>query len=135
MAERPGPERYLRADHSSVDVPSRVARILLRQAGLADYHARHRGLDAEFDDVLVALKTAAAAWVERKPTEAPVRKSAEAAASSECMRVPEVADLLGVTQSRVRQACRAGLLTAERVGKAWAIQREHVERYRAARAA
>lgn len=45
-----------------VIVSARAAAFLLRYAALDQYHREHRGEDAEIDETLVALKTAALIW-------------------------------------------------------------------------
>jgi excisionase family DNA binding protein len=119
---------------SVVVVPSRIAALLVRHGGLARYHVENRGLDPELDDVLVALKVAAAAWAASVDGSDP-RKPPEAEPFSAWLAPVEVADLLGLTDSRVRQEIRAGRLKAERVGRGWRVSRQDFEHYRAARAA
>jgi excisionase family DNA binding protein len=130
----PSHAAYMTADHGVVLVPARVARVLVRQAGLEQYHVTHRGLDPELDAVLVALKLAGASWTV-SAEEGEQRKPTEGESSSSWLTTREAADQLVVTDSRIRQECRAGRLDAELVGRTWRISRDDLARYRAARAA
>ncbi len=115
-----------------VIVPARVAAILFRRAGLADYHRQNRGIDPELDSLLVALREAGREWVASVSGSEP-RKAAEPESLSSRVSAREAADLLGVTDRAVRLACTQGRIPAEQVDGRWLIDREDVEHYRAAR--
>jgi hypothetical protein len=55
-------ELVLGTSGPEVIVSARAAPILLQYAQLDRYHLYHRGEDAETDETLVALKTAALIW-------------------------------------------------------------------------
>lgn len=101
-----------------VVVGGRVAAWLLSRAGLNEYHRGHRGDDPEVDQVLVALKLAAAAWLERNVgtdhgTRAADRPPQDSP-SPRWLNTTTTARVLGITTRAVVKAISAGRLPAQR---------------------
>lgn len=137
----PGPvsvvARFLHGDGAVVVVPARVAAWLDQEAGLRSVRTRHRGEDAEVDAVLVALGVAAATWrtsvgsATGSDTGTAVDAPSEPARPSPVMTTSQAADRLDIGTRAVVKAIHAGRLTATRPGRAWLIDRDDVEHYRA----
>lgn len=137
--ERP-PEAYVHGlDGPMVVVPARVAALLMRRAGLDDYHRAHRGEDPELDAVLVGLKTAAAAWramhVPSDSGSAVVELAAQQRPSPRQLSTAQAARALGISPRAVRQAIAENRLDAEVVGGRYVLTPDDVAHYRAKRAA
>ena len=115
-----------------VIIPARVAAWLHQQLPLDQLRAGVRGTDPEVDFVLIGLSVAALNWRASAYGTAP-RNVPEPASKSQWLTTTEVADLLNLTDRRVRQACTSGQLPAERDNGRWRISRENFEHYRAAR--
>ncbi len=128
------PETFVHGDGRVALVPWRVASVLVRQAGLEQYHRAHRGDDPEVDAVIVALKVAGLNWLASVGVSEP-RKPAQAMRLSSWLSSTEVADQLGIGSPAVRLACREGRLPAQLVDGRWRISREDFEHWRAARKA
>ncbi len=132
------PERYVHGLHGPcVVVPARITAVLVTRAGLADYHAQHRGEDPELDAVLVALKVTAAAWRSAVADHGneQTKYPAGAAVSTQWLSTAQAARRLGCSPRTVRWAIAAGRLSAEWVGGGWVLYPADVEHYRARRAA
>lgn len=128
------PERYLHGDASVVVVPARAAAWLIQRAGLRGLRIEARGHDQEIDAVLMALMIAGLKWAD-DVNGSSSRKPAEIVSPSEWMNTEEVATVLNLTSSRVRQELRDGRLQGEKRGNGWQIHRTELEHYRATRTA
>ncbi len=142
MASAPSrpPEGYVHGvDGPCVVVPARVAALFVARAGLADFHVQHRGLDAEVDAVLVALKVAAAAWRARHVSSDRGTSRAdglvESARSPQWLSTTATARLLGITPRAVVKAIDTDRLPAQWASGRWWIDPADIEHYRAQRAA
>lgn len=113
-----------------VVVSGRAAAWLLRYAGLNEYHLDHRGEDAEIDETLVALKVAALTWRNTATGTADAPKP-ELGAQSEWLSTKQVADALAMTDRAIRKAIRENRLKANRVGRAYRINREQLAHFKA----
>lgn len=123
---------FVHGDGAVVVVPARIAARLDALLNLRRLRIDVRGRDAELDAVLIALGVAAAAW-RTTATGSDQAPQPEADPHSEWLSTSEAADLLGVTDRRVRQEITGGRLVARRVAGRWRISREDVEQYRATR--
>ncbi len=127
----PHPAHY---HHGSVVVvPERAAAWLVQHADLRSLRVSARGHDQEIDAVLMALTLAGLKWAADVDGSDP-RKRTEIAPQSEWMDPEEVATVLNVSSSRVRQELRSDRLKGEKRGRAWRIHRTELEHYRAAQA-
>lgn len=118
-----------------VVVPARVAALLERYAGLADFRIKTRGRDGELDHVLVALHYAALSWREASSARSgtPNPEPPEPARESRWMTTAQVASRLGITSRAVRKAISDGRLHGELDGSSWRINAEDFAHYRATR--
>ncbi len=125
------PEGYVHGP--CVVVPARVAALLVSRAGLSDFHVQHRGLDAEVDAVLVALKVAAAGWRARHVGSDHGTNHAAAATqpSPWWLNSRAAGARLGITPRAVVKAIGAGRLPAQWASGCWWIDPADVEHYRA----
>ena len=117
-----------------VEVPGRVAAWLEARTDLRRIRTDARGADPEVDAVLSDLHRVALLWRSCVDGSDP-RKPAQAQPLLPWLTVSEVANQLGVTESRVRQLVQAEALPAEQVDRRWRISRIDFEHYKAARAA
>jgi hypothetical protein len=130
------PEGYVHGlDGPCVVVPARVAALLVTRAGLAGFHARHRGLDAEVDACIVALKVAAAAWRARHVGSDRGTDPAGAGGrpSPSWLTSRAAGARLGITPRAVVKAIGAGRLPAQWACGCWWIDPADVEHYRTQR--
>ena len=126
-------------DAPVVIVSGRVAAWLLSRAGLEEYHRTHRGVDAELDQVVIALKLAALVWRERNTGADPGTRTADTtgqpAPSPQWLTTTGAARALGIGTRAVRKAIQGGRLPAQWAGGQWWLDREDVAHYRARRSA
>ncbi|WP_082509378.1 excisionase family DNA-binding protein [Curtobacterium sp. Leaf154] len=108
----------------------RVAAYLLRYADLDRYHMGHRGEDAEVDAALLAMKVVALHW-RTSATGTRNAASAELDAQSEWLSTKQAADALAMTDRAIRKAIRENRLKANRVGRAYRINREQLAHFKA----
>ena len=118
-----------------VVVPARIARKLLRDAGVAAYYEAHRNEDLEFDAVVQAFKGAAVTLtsVPASVSGTSVDDVPEVPPPSErlvLLSCSEAAGLLGISPRAVRMACEQGRMKSQQVGGRRLIDREDVEAYR-----
>ena len=118
-----------------VIVPGRIAAWLERHADLNTVRVSSRGLDAEADAVLVALRVAALAWRgaatgSQKPAEPEVPGS-----SRQWMTTTQAGTRLGITDRAVRLAIQEGRLPATNVDGHWRITNEDIAHFTAAKKA
>jgi excisionase family DNA binding protein len=143
--ERPGwrvttprpPAAYLHGLDGSVRVPGRIAAWLVRRAGLSDLRLSMRGVDPELDAVMEAIVMTAAAWrLQRGATSDLGSEQGKHpdVSSGSTLTTTEAADLLGVSSRAIRLAIADSRLDARASGGVWLIDREDLERFRAARA-
>ncbi|WP_396659261.1 helix-turn-helix domain-containing protein [Microbacterium sp.] len=122
---------YVHGIHGPVVVvPARVCAYLGVRAGLDEFRVNHRGIDAEVDNVLVAMRTAALAWrsTATGTTKAP---APEPAAHSGWLTTEQAASHLGITSRGVRKAIQRKHLPATRTPDGrWRITREDLEHYK-----
>lgn len=132
-------------DGPSVEVPGWACDWLERHTNLAAQRTSARGDDPTVDDVLVAIRHAALAWRERVTGSASALESMTSSPHgsalgsrvtagsesnmSELLSTGDAADLIGITDSAVRIACRAGRLSARRVGQTWLITERDALKY------
>ena len=129
------PGYYVTGNHGAgVEVPGRVAAWLEARTDLRRIRTDARGADPEVDAVLSDLHRVALIWRASVDGSDP-RKPAQAQPLLPWLTVSEVANQLGVTESRVRQLVQAEALSAEQVDRRWRISRIDFEHYKAARAA
>ena len=129
------PGYYVTGNHGpGVEVPGRVAAWLEARPDLRRIRTDARGADPEVDAVLSDLHRVALLWRSCVDGSDP-RKPAQAQPLLPWLTVSEVANQLGVTESRVRQLVQAEALPAEQVDRRWRISRIDFEHYKAARAA
>lgn len=127
------PQHYVHGlDNGCVIVPLRVAAWLNTRAGLTELRAANRGVDAEVDNVLVAIATAAAIWADAVAGTTPGKRE-EPAPPSQWMTTGDVADRLNMTVRGVRVAIETGRLQAERQHGRWFVTREEFEHFRTVR--
>lgn len=137
-AVRPAESYVHGLDGPTVTVPARVAALLLRRTDLGAYARDHRGEDPETDQVLVALRLAAAAWLAAAGSDCGpslVADGAVEASSARQLSTGHAAKLLGITERSVRRAVTQGRLRATPLGGRWVLTPEDVEHFRAQRAA
>jgi len=118
-----------------VIVPGRIAAWLERHADLNSVRVSSRGLDAEADAVLVALRVAALAWRgaatgSQQPAEPEVTGS-----SRQWMTTSQAGTRLGITDRAVRLAIQERRLPAENVDGRWRITNEDLAHFTAAKKA
>ncbi|TCK63611.1 excisionase family DNA-binding protein [Curtobacterium sp. PhB136] len=111
-------------------VSGRVAAWMLRYAGLEAYHLEHRGEDAEIDQTLIAMKVAALSW-RSAATGTQSAALPELPAQSEWLSTKQAADALAMTDRAIRKAIRENRLKANRVGRAYRINREQLAHFKA----
>jgi excisionase family DNA binding protein len=112
-----------------VIVSARSAAFLLRYADLDRYHVLHRGEDAEIDQTLVALKTAALIW-RNAATGTKNAPTAELGAQYEWFSTSQAAAALAMTDRAIRKAIRENRLKATSIGRAYRINREQLAHFR-----
>ena len=117
-------------DGAVVLVTGRAAAWLLRYAELDHYHANHRGEDPEIDQTLIALKVAALSWRE-SATGTKSATSAELTTQLQWLSTKQAADALAMTDRAIRKAIRENRLKANRVGRAYRINREQLAHFKA----
>lgn len=121
-------------------VPARVAAMLEYRFPFDDLRVQVRGKDSEFDDVLMALHTAAMLYVEATRNElasavgSGVAEVAEVAASSSVMSAQQVADAVGCTDRGVRLAASKQHLAGVKVAGCWWFEIDDVATWVATRA-
>jgi excisionase family DNA binding protein len=115
-----------------VIVSARSAAFLLRYADLDRYHLQHRGEDAEIDQTLVALKTAALIW-RNTVTGTMNAPLPELSAQYEWFSTDQAAAALAMTDRAIRKAIRENRLKATLVGRAYRINREQLAHFKARR--
>jgi len=122
--------------HPVVVVPARVADWLDRHAGLNSLRIAGREVnDAEVTAVLTDIHIASLKWRASVAGIDP-RKPPEAMGASPVMNARQAADELGLTDRAVRLAITQKRLHATKDhNNRWAINREDLEHFRAARAA
>ena len=129
------PGYYVTGNHGpGVEVPGRVAAWLESRLDLRRVRTDARGVDPEVDAVLADLHRVALLWRSCVDGSDP-RKPAQAQPLLPWLTVSEVANQLGVTESRVRQLVQAKALPAEQIDRRWRISRHDFEHYKAAKAA
>ncbi|MFL0359063.1 excisionase family DNA-binding protein [Curtobacterium flaccumfaciens] len=111
-------------------VTGRAAAWLLRYAELDHYHASHRGEDPEIDQTLIALKVAALSWRE-SATGTKNAAAAELPTQLQWLSTKQAADALAMTDRAIRKAIRENRLKANRVGRAYRINREQLAHFKA----
>jgi hypothetical protein len=122
-------EHYIHAGGGVVIVPARVCEFLLRVGEFDDYTQQFRGADAEFDNVLTAIRVSAANWRAHREGTNRTRQE-EPAPHSQWLTAPQVATQLGMTDRGARKACAEGRIEAELVKGRWRVSREALQRYR-----
>ncbi|KGJ72727.1 hypothetical protein GY21_13555 [Cryobacterium roopkundense] len=117
-----------------VIMPARIAAMLERHARLDELRISARGVDAEFDAVMVAFHIAATEWrtTALGRTQAP---KPEAGPLSEWVSTAEAGSALHITTRAVVLAISEGRIRANKVSGNWRIAREDLEHHKAARAA
>ncbi|WP_146238538.1 excisionase family DNA-binding protein [Curtobacterium sp. MCPF17_003] len=117
-------------DGPVVLLSARACAWLLRYAELDRYHLDHRGEDAEIDQSLIALKTAALIW---RNTATGTKNAArpELTPDSEWLSTKQAADALAMTDRAIRKAIRENRLQANTVGRAYRINREQLAHFKA----
>lgn len=113
-----------------VIVSGRVAAWMLRYAELEHYHADYRGLDAEIDQTLIALKVAALSW---RSSATGMRDAAipELSPGLQWLSTKQAADALAMTDRAIRKAIRENRLQATTIGRAYRINREQLAHFKA----
>lgn len=118
-----------------VNVPARVAAVLLTAGGLGDFQRRVRGQDPQVDEVLAAMLDEALTW--RRAARSRHRDDTEPAvpASSrrQGMSTTEAARAIGCSTRTVQRDVDNGRLPATLVGGRWVLDPEDVEHARARR--
>lgn len=117
-------------DGPVVIVSGRVAAFLLRFAELDRYHYGHRGEDVEVDATLVAMKVVALHW-RASVTGTQNAAPPELASQSQWLSTKQAADALAMTDRAIRKAIRENRLKANRVGRAYRINREQLAHFKA----
>lgn len=118
------------ADGPVVTVSARVAAVLMRCAGLETYHYSNRGIDPEVDQTLIALKVVALHW-RGSATGTKNAPTPELDAQSEWLSTEQAGSALAMTGSAIRKAIRENRLQANRVGRAYRIDREQLAHFKA----
>lgn len=111
-------------------ISARAAAWLIRYAELERYHEAHRGQDAEIDQSLIALKVAALSW-RSAATGTSNAPRPELATQLEWLSTKQAADALAMTDRAIRKAIRENRLKANRVGRAYRINREQLAHFKA----
>jgi excisionase family DNA binding protein len=127
---RQASELVLGANGPVVTVSARVAAILMRSADLNTYHLKHRGIDAEVDQTLIALKVIALSWRETA-TGTKNAPKAELTPELEWLSTQQAGVALALTDSAIRKAIRENRLQASRIGRAYRINREQLAHFKA----
>lgn len=128
------PSAYIHGVGSpSVVVPGRVA-AWLESHGLNELRIVARGADAEVDNVLVAIRTAAMAW-RAAATGSKQAPEPEVTRESKWYSTTEAAERLGITDRAVRLAIQEKRLHATNLDGRWRINTEDIEHFKAAKAA
>lgn len=135
-APRRPPEAYVHGVGAPVVVvPGRVCAWLERHARLNEVRIENRGVDAEVDAVLVALRLAALSW-RTSATGTPVAAKPEATADlNQWLSTTQAADILYITDRAVRLAISEKRLPATQVNGRYRIAREDIKHFAAAKAA
>lgn len=130
------PSAYVHGVGSPVVVlPGRVCAWLERYAKLNDVRIQNRGVDAEVDAVLVAVRLAALAWRDAA-TGSPVAAKPEAPADlNQWFTTTQAGDKIGITDRAVRLAIKEHRLKASNIDGRWRIAREDIEHFKAAKQA
>lgn len=119
----------------AVVLSAETAAFLEQHAGLSALRVRTRGVRPVVAAELAEIRDVAQLY------RAPALAEAEAGSPEadpdldEWLGTVKVADLVGISDSAVRLACRQGRLRAHQVGGRWQCDRAAVEEFRAARAA
>ncbi len=118
-------------------VPGRVAGLLLRRGGLAEFHRKHRGADPELDAVVLGLKLADLAWRGSVGTDCGSDTDMAGLGPAGCtwLGTRQAARRLGISSRAVRAAISSGRLRARWVGGRHVLDLEDIEHFRAQRAA
>jgi excisionase family DNA binding protein len=93
---------------------------------------------AELREMYAELDRVGRGWVASRPISVACRSLTEIAPGSVAdmeMSTEKAAELLRLTDSRVRQLLRAGVLPGRKVGRRWVVKRSDVLAYRAPRKA
>jgi excisionase family DNA binding protein len=72
-------------------------------------------------------RRAAGEWIAKGRDMERIRETAESGVTESVLTVPEAAELLGVTQQRVRFLIRRRKLPARKLGRDWIVSRSAVE--------
>lgn len=123
-------ELVVGADGPIVTVSARVAAFLMRHAGLNTYHLDHRGIDPEVDQTLIALNVLALHW---RATATGTKNAAQPELDTqlEWLNTTQAGAALAMTDSAIRKAIRENRLQANRVGRAYRINREQLAHFKA----
>lgn len=114
----------------AVLVSGRMCAWMEHHVDLARVRVQRRGIDAEADEVLAAIRAAANAW---RDAATGIVQRQEPAAPRPWFSTTQAADVLHLAPRTVRLACETGVLPARRVEGRWHISAEHLAHYRAAR--
>jgi excisionase family DNA binding protein len=127
---RQATELVVGSDGPVVTVSARVAAILMRSADLSTYHLKHRGIDPEVDQTLIALKVIALSW---RKTATGTKNAArpELDAQLEWLSTEQAGAALAMTGRAIRKAIRENRLQASRIGRAYRINREQLAHFKA----
>lgn len=130
------PSAYVHGVGSPVVVlPGRVCAWLERYAKLNEVRIQNRGVDAEVDAVLVAVRVAALAWRD-SATGSPVAAKPEAPTDlKKWFTTTQAGDKIGITDRAVRLAIKERRLKASNIDGRWRIALEDIEHFKAAKAA
>jgi excisionase family DNA binding protein len=130
------PEAYVHGLGSPVVVvPARVCAWLERHAHLNEVRIESRGIDAEVDAVLVALRLAALTWRNTATGSAVAAKPEATADLNQWLSTTQAADILYITDRAVRLAITEKRLPATQVNGRYRIAREDIQHFAAAKAA
>jgi excisionase family DNA binding protein len=111
----------------SVTVPPRIARWLERKAGVtADQRLRLRDTDPDAYTVLAALHLAAMGGDLRSVNGTNDAGRQGDTEDSEWLTAAEAAEVASVTTRAITGWCRSGRLPADRHGRSWRINRQHL---------
>lgn len=130
------PAAYVHGVGSPVVVlPGRVCAWLERYAKLNEVRIQNRGVDAEVDAVLVAVRLAALAWRDAA-TGSPVAAKPEAPADlKKWFTTTQAGEKIGITDRAVRLAIKEHRLKASNIDGRWRIALEDIEHFKAAKQA
>jgi hypothetical protein len=123
------PASFYAVPEDSVLVPARCAWLLTTAfADVRNYHRANRGNDAEFDNVLVALKEAGARWSAGHAfrLESTTAVGSHVESRSPWLSTTEAGKLLGISRQAVSLAIRQGRLTGRLIGGRWALDPDDV---------